>query len=469
MADDIRREFTRLAEPVVPRPEPYHRLLGRVRRRRQRRMVVAGAAGAAAVAVALPVLAPVGLPGVTGAASSPPPAVGTYQPPSEIDSELVRRLLESPTRGNLAGDRELIAEIERGYRAAQAELLVAPSLDQVKVLLAHDTPTARSVVVAFRDDTHAVIRETWGEAAAPVADLVKQTGTPNEAAPLPPYILGSRHSPANDGMAADLAVGLAPADCLVETSNDGRIGADGTVARTWQRTGPEGFVVRGPGQTAERWRITCDGEVRYAGPGAGGEVRRYPEPARPPVSTVGARGTVDQAVAGSAVRRLDWLLGKNGLVGEPSRVLWGGRLPDWVTGVSPEAVLVESCSTDGGCAGLLDTKTDRPGPDDRSGPIPHSTTIGRPDLLVLRLPGETGGVLIAGPERAVRAELLDGKGRTVTSGLLDAGVGAIRVAKPGEVARVKLLDGQGRTVTVADSKAPRLDEYRGLGEPSVWN
>ncbi|MEO3777749.1 hypothetical protein ABGB16_13065 [Micromonospora sp. B11E3] len=118
MADDIREALTRLAEPVVPRPDPYHRLLVRVRRRRQRRTAVAAVAGLAAVAVAMPVIGTGGLRALTDPASSPPPAAGTYQPASRVDKPMVRRLLDSPTRGNLAGDTALIADIERQYRAA---------------------------------------------------------------------------------------------------------------------------------------------------------------------------------------------------------------------------------------------------------------------------------------------------------------------------------------------------------------
>lgn len=244
MADEIKEALTRLAEPVVPRPDPYHRLLVRVRRRRQRRMTVAGVVGLAAVA-ALPVFGAAGPPAATDAAASPPPAIGTYQPASRIDKPMVRRLLDSPTRGNLAGDEALIADIKRQYRAARAQLLVDPALDEVKVLLAHDVPGARTVVVAFLNDSYASLRHGLGDAGASVPELLKKTGTPDEPQPLEPYVFLGRQSPIAGHYVANLAVGLAPAGCRVETSADGRIRPDGTVTRTWQAVNGDGFVVRG--------------------------------------------------------------------------------------------------------------------------------------------------------------------------------------------------------------------------------
>ncbi|GGM21458.1 hypothetical protein GCM10011608_02640 [Micromonospora sonchi] len=462
MADEIRQEFARLAEPVVPGPDPYQRLLARVRRRRQRRMAVTGVAGLAAVALALPVIGAAGRLGITGVASSPP-AAGAYQPASPIDEPMVRQLLDSPTRGNLAGDAALIADIERQYRAARAELLVDPALDEVKVLLAHDAPGARTVVVAFLDDSHALLRHASGQAGAPVPELLRQTGTPDEPVPLAPYVFFGRQSPVNGRHVADLAVGLAPAGCLVETSADGRIQPDGSVARSWQKVGTDGFVLREAGHLAERWRFTCHGVVRYAGPGGGGLVIS-PTEAAPPVSTAGARGSVDAALAATAVRDLQGLLDLHGLAGPAPQVIWGGRLPAWVAG-APAAVLVKSCSTDGGCAAVL--KTEAPAPQPEPGPpADYQTATGSPDLVVVQTPGETGGVLVVGPASAARVELLDDKGRTIASGQLDTGAGAVRV-DPRQVVKVKVFDTDGRLLRTGAT--PSLDaDFSQLGEPTVW-
>ncbi len=465
MADEIRQEFARLAEPVVPGPDPYQRLLSRVRRRRQRRMAVTGVAGLAAVALALPVVGAAERQGITGVASSPP-AAGAYQPASPIDEPMVRQLLDSPTRGNLAGDEALIAEIERQYRAARAELLVDPMLDEVKVLLAHDAPGARTVVVAFLDDAHALLRRASGQAGASVPELLRQTGTPDEPAPLEPYVFLGRQSSVKGRHVADLAVGLAPAGCLVETSADGRIQPDGSVARSWQEVGTDGFVLREAGRLAERWRFTCHGVVRYAGPAGGGLGVISPTEAAPPVSTASARGSVDATLAATAVRDLQGLLDLHGLAGPAPQVIWGGRLPDWVPSGS-SAVLVKSCSTDGGCAALLKTEAGSPPQQPESGsPAGYQTATGSPDLVVVQTPGETGGVLVVGPEAAARVELLDGKERTIASGQLDTGAGTVRV-DPRQVVKVKVFDTDGRLLRTAAT--PSLDaDFSQLGEPTVW-
>ncbi|MFI0793811.1 hypothetical protein ACH4OY_14125 [Micromonospora rubida] len=462
MADEIKEALTRLAEPVVPRPDPYHRLLVRVRRRRQRRMTVAGVVGLAAVAAALPVFGAAGPPAATDAAASPPPAIGTYQPASRIDKPMVRRLLDSPTRGNLAGDEALIAEIRRQYRAARAQLLVDPSLDEVKVLLAHDVPGARTVVVAFLNDSYASLRHGFGAAGASVPELLRKTGSPDERQSLEPYVFLGRHSPVAGHYVADLAVGLAPAGCHVETSADGRIQPDGTVTRSWQAVSGDGFVVRGAGQVAERWRFTCDGVVRYAGPEGGGRGTVIRVEKTPSASTTGALGSVDATFAATAVRALQDSLESNGLTGPAPQVIWAGRLPDWVPG-APTAVLVRSCSTAGGCAALLVADVDPPR---RPEPAYQKSAAGQPDLVAVQVPGETRGVLVVGPESAVRAELLDAKGRTIASGRLEAGAGAIR-ADPRQVSKIKILDRDGRILRT--EATPSLSTgFDQLGEPTVW-
>ncbi|MEU9509748.1 hypothetical protein AB0D32_26095 [Micromonospora sp. NPDC048170] len=466
MADEIRQALARLAEPVVPRPDPYQRLLVRVGRRRQRRMAVTCVAGLVAVAMALPVFGAAGRLTVTGVASSPPPAVGTYQPASRIDKPMVRQLLDSPTRGNLAGDKALIADIGRQYRTARAELLVDPTLDEVKVLLAHDAPGARTVVVAFLDDSHAVLRHGSGQAGASVPELLRKTGTPDEPQPLEPHVFYGRYSPVNGRHVADLTVGLAPAGCLVEASADGRIQPDGSVSRSWQVVSTDGFVVRGAGRATERWRFTCHGLVRYAGPAGGGLGVVSPTEAASPVSTAGARGSVNARLAATAVRDLRRELDGHGLIGSTPQVIWGGRLPDWVSG-APAAVLVNSCSADAGCAALLKTEAGPPSQPESGSPTDYWTATGRPDLVVVQVPGETGGVLVFGPESAVHVELLDRKGRKIASGRFDAGAGAVRI-DPRQVVEVQVFDTDRRLLRTGATPNLGADFSQRLGEPTVW-
>ncbi|MGC4807101.1 hypothetical protein [Micromonospora sp. DT233] len=464
MADEIRQALTRLAEPVVPGPDPYQRLLVRVRRRRRRRTAVACVAGLAVVAMALPVLGAAGRLTTSGVAS-PPPAAGTYQPASRVEEPMVRQLLDSPTRGNLAGDEALIADLQRRYRAARAELLVDPALHEVRVLLAHDAPNARIVVVAFLDDSHALLRSGSAQPGASVPELLSQTGTPDEPQPLAPYVFYGRSLPEGGRHGTDLRVGLAPAGCLVMVSADGRIQPDGSVARSWRTVSTDGFVTQGSGRVTERWRFTCQGVLRYVGPAVGGPGTRLPREAASPVATAGARGTVDAALAADGARELRELMAGQGLVGSAPQVVWGGRLPGWMAG-APAAVLVRSCSTAGGCAVLLETEAEtssQPG----AVATDHRAATGSPDLAVVRVPGETGGVLVVGPEAAVRVELLDALAGTVATGRLDAGAGTLRV-DPRQVSTVRLFDRDGRLLRSAAT--PNLGgSYSGqLGEPTIW-
>lgn len=146
-------------------------------------------------------------------------------------------------------------------------------------------------------------------------------------------------------------------------------------------------------------------------------------------------------------------------------MIWGGRLPAWATG-APVAALVSSCSADGGCAALLKTEAKAPPRMDSGSPPDYWVATGSPALAVVKVPGETGGVLVVGPEPAVRVELLDGKGRTIASGRLETGVGAVRV-DPRKVTKVKIFDRVGRLLRT--EATPRLDVNLGeaLGEPTV--
>ncbi|MCZ7419980.1 hypothetical protein O7605_10660 [Verrucosispora sp. WMMA2121] len=453
MADEIRHALARLAEPVVPEPDPYQRLLRRVRRRRQRQAAVTGVAALVLGVVLLPPLGGANL--LTSDGSSLTTAA--YQPASPIDDPMVRRLLDSPTRGSLAGDTTLIATIEREYRAARAELLVDPSLEDVRVLFAHDAPGARVVVVAYLDDSHALLRQGSGPAGASVPELLDQTGTPDEPQELTPYVFFGRHSLADDDHSADLAVGLAPAGCQVEISTDGRLQPDGSIVRSWRPVDTDGFVVHGAGETAGRWQFTCDGVVRYAGPAVQtGMVRTT-------VPIASALRQPDLSV--SAVRELRGMLDGEGLTGSTPQVRWTGRLPAWVPG-APAAVLVRSCSADGGCAAMLKADVRALPRSESAVLLDRRTGVGSSDIVVVPLPGETAGLLVAGPESATRAELVDARGSTVTDGPLINGLGVFAVDNR-KVAGLKVFDGADQLLL--STATPRLtaDSYQ-LAEPTVW-
>ncbi|WBB89481.1 hypothetical protein [Verrucosispora sp. WMMC514] len=451
MADEIRHALARLAEPVVPEPDPYQRLLRRVRRRRQRQ---AALTGVAALVLAMVTIPPVGLASLLRTDESTL-ATAAYQPASPIDDPMVRRLLDSPTRGSLAGDTALIATIEREYRAARAELLVDPSLDEVRVLFADDMPGAsRVVVVAYLNDSHALIRHSSGPEGASVPELLDQTGTPDEPQELTPYVFFARYAPRGDDHVADLAVGLAPAGCRVEVSNAGRLQPDGSVVRSWARMNTDGYAVQG-GEPAGRWQFTCDGTVRYSGPAVQAGVR----------TNLTITEAQETDLGKTAVRELRDVLDGEGLVGSTPEVFWTGRLPTWVPD-APAAVLVRSCSLDGGCAALLKADARALARSHPAIPPDHRTGIGSAALVAVPLPGETAGVLVAGPESAARTELVDARGSTMTDGPLNDGIGVFKIDHR-KVAGVKVFDSADQPLLTAATPHLTEDTHQ-LAEPTVW-
>ena len=259
----------------------------------------------------------------------------------------------------------------------------------------------------------------------------------------------------------DYQLGLAPAGCVAETSADGRLRADGTVERSWQPEGTDGYLVRNADAVSERWRFTCDDEVRYVGPSTGRAMIITPRPEAPAVATGGARGDVDPGTAANAVRELTDALGTNGMAatGTPE-VVWGGRLP----GTSQEAVLVQSCEAGGGCAALLAQDLDEV---DTARGVRSQTAVGRPDLVAVRVPF-SDQVLVVGPPAATRAELLDVDGSALAEGALADGVGVLSYAAGADpIATVRVFDDRDRVVASMPAASDLGSVW--FGEPVIEN
>jgi hypothetical protein len=139
LEEDVRAAFARVVEPVVPEPDPMGRLL---KRRRRRRGVVVSS-----VVVVLCAAVTVGLAGRSR--SGPHVSVGDEY---TITSSWTRRLLDAPTRGNLAGDKALVDALRRGARAAMRP--PAP-LERTHVLFVGDVGARRVLAVAFSGDNRA--------------------------------------------------------------------------------------------------------------------------------------------------------------------------------------------------------------------------------------------------------------------------------------------------------------------------
>lgn len=321
--DDIRTAFERITAPVVPRPDPLGRLLVRRRRRTWRRGVV-GAAAATALALAGGTLAaaPVGSP----IGPSPDPEPTRYavdqdgnrfsaDPPKARVSDWTRRLIESPTRGNLAGDTALVDEVAR---QAKASGFSPAGLDRVKVLAVADVSGGRIAVIAHYNDEFASVHLAQAAADAGPADLARGN-LGGQWIGLRPFFqtsAGVRQSP--DRVENESTVALAPSGCSVDTSGSATIDADGTAHRTWTPHGDHLFVAGDMGRSW--WRVTCDGRVRFEGPPYLGGDRAVPGSPAP------LRGSADPALVDSAVGA--WTFATRHLGGAAPTVLWAGPSGD---------------------------------------------------------------------------------------------------------------------------------------------
>ncbi|MEU5567648.1 hypothetical protein [Micromonospora musae] len=342
--DELRTGLARIAESVVPDEDPYGRLLRHARRRRRRRFAGLGAAMAGLLAAAL--LGPVTL----GAGSGGQPSDDWVATGYPITSDWERRLINSPTRGSLAGDRGLIAELTRLFDRNRAELRVSESLPEVKVLYADESAGFRQVLVVYHSDTAAALVERKSPTGTPPQQsLHSYTGFVNGRV-IPFSVIDASYL---QGPQAQGFLGLAPAGCIVSVADGAVVGADGVVRRRWEASSTRDYVVLDASRVRGWWRVECEGQVRFEGPVGDrtdvirGEGGRY-QPTE----------LADALSDGATSRRTDawraerWggvsyrtLMDMTGLPATPDPVVrWSGRLDG---GGKPEAAVIGPASGTG--------------------------------------------------------------------------------------------------------------------------
>jgi hypothetical protein len=226
----LRHAFREAAETVVPRPDPVRRLL----RRRQRRWAGLGAFAAAVAATAA--LVPALQPAAPDEQRRPLPPLPKW----------TLALVESPTRGSLAGDRDLLRAVQDA---------AAYGTDGIKVLFLGDVHDHRFLVFVRYDQESAMVYHSDGPGETSVADLVR-TAVPGQLGPL--VTVAGREAP--------LGLALAPATCTIARSIGVSTGVGNTVERKWTDVPDGSWTVRGPSDLPERWQVTCDGVVRSEAP-----------------------------------------------------------------------------------------------------------------------------------------------------------------------------------------------------------
>lgn len=392
----------RTARTMVPAPAPMARLAARRRRFRTRRLI-----GAASVLV---LLLGGGSLAQTAAPHLPIPGLEDIlgdrgMPGDKIRSDWTWRLIESPTRGNLAADPTLVEAVTAAFRkhmsggsGRQDQPRISGDLDRVRLLFLHEAGRQRQAVAVFYNDTHAAIVSLLGPADADPDRLVGSATASSGGGAADPFLL------LNEAPEADSTVALAPAGCDIAVSDAVDVDPQGVAHRRW--TGLGDWTMRKTGSGQDWWQVTCDGQVYYRQP-----VSRYPQIEPDPTATATPlRGTVEPAAAARAAGA--WRISGHGLTsaGVP---LWGGVPPGQT---QPVAVL--TAPTAGGGVAVLALTGDGSFPNFADGPGSRRI-VGPPDtdtdtavttgtsttgLVVVRLPDPSGAVgdrlLVIGPPDA---------------------------------------------------------------------
>ncbi|MGW1057842.1 hypothetical protein [Micromonospora rubida] len=456
-ADELRAGLARIASGVKADEDPYGRLMRHARRRRRRRFAGYGAAAVAALlAAALAGPAALGAAGVRWGVDDRP--LGGYP----VDSPWTWNLINSPTRGSLAGDAKLVAELTRVLSATRDEVGMA-DLPTVKVLWIDESAGFRQLAVAYHSDRSAALLTREAPLGTPPRKLVDSGGYGN-LRPAPFSVLD--YSYGSRTVQQHWLLGLAPADCTVSYARSANASA-GAVRREWRPASTGDHMVVEPGFVLGWWRVECDGQVRQEGPigfrhdlllGKGAVAPDLPKDDRPPPTTVTPDGATPRAAAGS-YQDLMKLVGLN----EPKPVIrWAGPLDgsDAVLlgppGDGPLMLQVGS-----GVGGLLALATaEKAAPDDtetaatsRAGnPLIATDVAPGDDLAAVRVPARSGGHavltdrLLVVPRRAdaVRVEaVLEGKVQASASVRDEAAQLTLPV---GAQVSLRALDRSGRVV-----------------------
>jgi hypothetical protein len=330
--NELKTGFTRLTDPIVPVPDPYGRLLRRARRHRVTAWASTLAAGViVALTASLVASAP--------AAPHPGPSIDPRLNKGAVITPWVQRLLDSPIRGNLAGDTAFVDALTG--RLNPTDIDASPELSDVTVLFAGDIPAAgyRAVLVAFTSATRQTGLWMVGGLGAGADQFLHAARRASAAGPtVVPDVMPADLSPFSATADSEpdaghyLTIGVAPAGCQVATSTDGH---------TWTGTGDWAFSTDEVLPTKQPLaRVTCDGVRRYEGVlliGATMNIRiTGVTDAQLDAALAGVRGTPPNRPVARAM--LDELVRD---VGTPTgcRVLYNGP----VAGQAP--LLVTACPT----------------------------------------------------------------------------------------------------------------------------
>ncbi|MFI5484706.1 hypothetical protein ACIBXA_08810 [Micromonospora echinaurantiaca] len=473
--DELRTGLARIAATVVPDEDAYGRLMRHARRRRRRRLAGLWATAAAVLAAALAGPAAFSAAGLDGR----PDDGSRVLPGFPVDSEWTWRLINSPTRGSLAGDRAFLSELTRRADRDGDRLFMSAELSTVNVLWADDTAGFRTVVLAYHSDTHAALATLEAEVGASPRDLLRGNSRAN-LEPAAFTVLETSY-----GTEQNWLLGLAPSGCTVSHARSAQLWSG--VQRRWQ-TAPGGdHLLVEPVLARGWWRVECDGQLRQAGPIAiqhGTVETRWAGKDDPLDGRPNPSPTADWRAARGADTAYRRLVDGSGLVGGviPPEVRWVGRLD------SRDAVLVgppgdgplvlQLGSGEHGrlaLAGPGETRPDDPrigGLDPDLALVATGTSVAY-DLAAVRVPALVDGhaaltdrLLVVPRPQAVRVEAVaDGQVRATA----EVRAGAALLTLPlGAQVTLRAVDGDGKVVGSGTLREPANGE-RLFNESLVWN
>ena len=155
-----------------------------------------------------------------------------------------RALLDSPTRGSLAGDVDLLRDVLNKAAATAPD-----GMDSVKVLFLGEVENRLFVAFVRYDATSAALYRN----DTPVDDSVEHLGRRGPRRPA----RAARHHHQHRGAGRHRARAAA---CTIAGSIGGAVNETDNVERKWLDVPGGSWVVRTSQDLPQRWQVTCDGQ-----------------------------------------------------------------------------------------------------------------------------------------------------------------------------------------------------------------
>ncbi len=454
MIAQLRETMTRRAATVVPLPSPYERVLARRKRRLAVRTVMAAVT---TMLIAIPVLFTVD--------TTPTPPATTTLPTAGQLTPAVRALLDTPTRGSLAGDVSFLDAIRRRAalevnqdRGGPAALRMPDDINQIKVLYAGDLDGGERIAIVAGDTAWPLKAEYVGRQGAD-ASAMHLSGSGSLEAMVEYGSENPQHP---------YALFLAPAGSLIETAGVARYTTDGP-QYDWTAVGQDSYL-SGVDPHWAKVRISFRGTVlketiiRPRNPVGGADITLDP------ASVTGVSEQVQRAARRTAAM-LAYMTGV-----DPAKVafrlLWSGEA-EVLHLSTPQGIAVTVYAQTADSGGPYATAVFDPqslaSAYDKFTWVTHPTGEGvlrspATSLIVMRfpytapytsdvppsgpLPRESDTLQLIAPPHAVRAELVE-NGSVVQQVTLTDGFGRTSI-RPKVSLVVKTFDAQGNLVAQQD-------------------